>query len=51
MDAFSDRNPAGKQEFTSSGVYEFNSGVVLKFKDARGKQQSFETGSVWVTVR
>jgi hypothetical protein len=50
MDAFTDLNPAGKQEYTTSGVYEFNSGVVLKFKDANGVQQSFETGSVWVTV-
>jgi hypothetical protein len=51
MDAFTDLNPAGKQEYTSPGVYEFNSGVVLKFKDADGVQQSFETGTVWVTVQ
>ncbi len=50
LDAHTDLNPAGKQEYTSSGIYEFNSGVVLKFKDERGKQQSFETDSVLVRV-
>ena len=50
MDAYTDLNPAGHQEYTTSGTYEFNSGVVLKFIDADGVQQSFETGSVWVTV-
>jgi hypothetical protein len=45
-----DMNPAGKQEYTSPGVYEFNSGAVLKLRDSRGKQHSFETGGIYVTV-
>ncbi|MBI2852662.1 MAG: hypothetical protein HYX84_06140 [Chloroflexi bacterium] len=44
-----DLNPAGKQEYTTAGTYEFNSGVVLKFL-VDGKQSSFETGSILVTV-
>jgi hypothetical protein len=45
-----DENPAGKQEYTSPGIYEFNSGAVLKFRDPRGKQHSFETGSIYLEV-
>ena len=50
IDTVTDLNPAGHQEYTSPGVYEFNSGIVLKFKGPDGKQRSFETGSVLVTV-
>jgi hypothetical protein len=55
MDAFTDLNPLGHQEYTSPGVYEFNSGVVLKFDvqppgAKKPQQRSFETGSVFVTV-
>jgi hypothetical protein len=45
-----DLNPAGHQEYTEPGIYEFNSGAVLKFRDGRGKQKSFETGNLTVTV-
>ncbi len=47
--AQTDLNPAGHQEYTSPGTYEFNSGAVLKFL-VDGKQTSFETGSIMVTV-
>ena len=54
--AGTDLNPAGRQEYTSPGVYEFNSGVVLKFDvqppgAKKPSQRSFETGSVLVTVQ
>lgn len=43
-----DLNPAGKQEFTSPGCYELNSGVVIKFKDPMtGNQLSAHTGPVF----
>jgi hypothetical protein len=46
-----DLNPAGKQEFTSPGCYELNSGSVVKFKDPiTGSQLSAHTGSVYVHV-
>ena len=56
LDAFTDLNPAGHQEYTTPGVYEFNSGVVLKFKvqppgAKKPQQRSFETGMVLVTVQ
>jgi hypothetical protein len=47
--ANTDLNPAGKQEYSEPGAYEFNSGVVLKVH-VDGKQRSFETGSIMVTV-
>ncbi|MHC4352643.1 MAG: hypothetical protein ACYS0H_07990 [Planctomycetota bacterium] len=46
-----DLNPAGKQEYTSPGCYELNSGSVVKFKDPlTGNQLSAHTGSVRVYV-
>jgi hypothetical protein len=45
-----DLNPAGHQEYTETGIYEFNSGAVLKFRDSRNKQKSFETGNLTVRV-
>lgn len=56
LDAETDLNPAGHQEYTTPGVYEFNSGVVLKFKvqppgAKKPQQRSFETGMVLVTVQ
>lgn len=50
-----DLNPAGHQSYTSPGDYEYNSGAVLKVmvQPAHAKkphQESFNTGSVWVTV-
>jgi hypothetical protein len=47
--AYTDLNPAGHQEYTEPGIYEFNSGAVVKFR-VNGKQNSFETGSVMVSV-
>ena len=46
-----DLNPSGKQEFTSPGCYELNSGSVVKFKDPlTGNQLSAHTGPVYVHV-
>ena len=45
-----DENPAGKQEYTSPGCYELNSGAVLKFFDMYGKQHSAYTDSITVVV-
>ncbi len=45
-----DLNPAGHQQYTSPGEYEYNSGAVVKFLNEAGKQRSFETGSVFLTV-
>ncbi len=45
-----DLNPAGHQQYTSPGEYEYNSGAVVKFRNEAGKQRSFETGSVFLTV-
>jgi hypothetical protein len=47
--AHTDLNPSGHQEYSEPGIYEFNSGAVVKFR-VEGKQRSFETGSVMVTV-
>jgi hypothetical protein len=44
-----DLNPAGHQEYTSPGEYDYNSGAVVKFL-VGGKKQSFDTGSVMLTV-
>jgi len=47
-----DLNPSGKQEFTSPGCYELNSGSVVKFIDSlTGNQLSAHTGSVKVVVQ
>jgi hypothetical protein len=46
-----DLNPAGHQEYTSPGVYEFNSGATLKFIDPEQDMQlSAVTDSIYVTV-
>lgn len=46
-----DLNPAGKQEYTSPGIYELNSGATLKFFDpVQGMQMSAVTDSIYVTV-
>jgi hypothetical protein len=48
---FTKQNPAGMQEYTSTGVYEQNSGAVLKWTDvADGRQLSAVTESISVTV-
>jgi len=44
-----DHNPAGKQEYTSPGCYELNSGAVLKFT-YQGKQHSAYTEPIKVSV-
>ncbi len=43
-------NPAGKQEYTSPGVYTLNSGAVLKWKDDAGVQHSESTEPISVTA-
>ncbi|MFX1258913.1 MAG: vWA domain-containing protein [Promethearchaeota archaeon] len=46
-----DLNPAGKQEYTSPGIYELNSGATLKFIDPEQDiQLSASTDSINVTV-
>jgi len=46
-----DLNPAGHQEYTSPGEYEFNSGANVKFNAGRdGPQVSFETPPITLTV-
>ena len=45
-----DLNPAGKQEYSTPGVYEMNSGATLKFNDLEQKQHSEVTDSIYVTV-
>ena len=44
-----DLNPAGKQEYTSPGCYELNSGAVLKFT-YNGKKYSAHTLPITVLV-
>jgi len=44
-----DINPAGKQEYTSPGCYELNSGATLKFK-VNGVQYSMSTPPIVITV-
>jgi len=44
-----DLNPAGKQEYTTPGCYELNSGPTMKFK-VGGIQYSEEMPSIWVEV-
>lgn len=50
LDAMTDLNPGGKQEYSECGRHEFNSGAVLKFRNPAGKQRSFETGGIVVSV-
>jgi hypothetical protein len=50
-----DLNPAGHQQYTSPGDYDYNSGAVLKFQvqppgAKKPHQRSFDTGSVMLTV-
>ena len=45
-----DKGPDGKNEYTSSGEHELNSGVTIKFVDPDGTQLSAHTGSIMVTV-
>ena len=46
-----DINPAGKQEYTTPGIYELNSGATLKFIDPEQDMQlSAYTDSIYVTV-
>ncbi|MFX0081257.1 MAG: hypothetical protein ACFE94_05845 [Candidatus Hodarchaeota archaeon] len=46
-----DTNPAGHQEYTTSGVYELNSGATLKFIDPEQDMQlSAVTDSIYVEV-
>lgn len=52
LNVSTDLNPSGKQEFTSPGCYELNSGSVVKFIDPlTGNQLSAHTGSVKVVVQ
>ena len=44
-----DLNPAGKQEYTSPGTYELNSGAVTK-KIYDGVQYSWETGQLTIEI-
>jgi hypothetical protein len=39
-------NPAGKQEYTSPGIYYLNSGATVKWRDARDKQHSYSTSQI-----
>jgi len=44
-----DLNPAGRQEYTSPGCYELNSGPTMKFQ-VDGLQQSIEMNSIMIEV-
>lgn len=44
-----DLNPAGKQEYTSPGCYELNSGPTMKYM-WQGHSHSCEADSIWITV-
>lgn len=46
---YTDLNPAGRQEYTSPGIYELNSGPVMKFY-VGGVQDSWELNEILVTV-
>lgn len=46
-----DMNPAGKQEYTSPGEYELNSGAVVKGINDAGKQVVAETDQIMLSVR
>ncbi len=47
---YTDLNPGGHQEYTECSWHEFNSGAVLKYRDANNKQHSAETGGIMVSV-
>jgi uncharacterized repeat protein (TIGR01451 family) len=44
------KTPPGKNEYTSTGLHELNSGATLKFIDEDGTQLSAHTGSIMVNV-
>jgi len=44
-----DLNPSGKQEYTSPGEYELNSGPTVKYR-VNGVQYSFEIPPIMITV-
>ena len=50
LESNTDLNPAGHQEYSECSLHEFNSGAVLKFLNPAGKQRSFETGGIVVSV-
>ena len=50
LHVWTDHNPAGKQEFTSYGTYDMNSGAVVKWLDDFGKQHSAETMPIEVST-
>ncbi len=50
LSVLTDVNPGGAQEYTATGVYEFNSGATLKYRDTQGKQKSASTGSIELEV-
>jgi hypothetical protein len=50
MTVYTKHNPAGKQEYTSPGTYDLNSGATLKWYDDRGKKHSLETGTIQVVA-
>ncbi len=47
--ASTDLNPAGKQEYTSPGRYELNSGPTMIYM-WQGHQHSYDAHSIWVAV-
>lgn len=50
LDAETDITPGGDQSYTECSLHEFNSGAVVKFRNEAGKQRSFETGGIVVSV-
>lgn len=46
---FTDMNPAGRQEYTSPGEYDLNSGPVMKY-NVDGVQDSLELNAITITV-
>jgi hypothetical protein len=49
LEVSTDLNPAGHQEYTEPGIYELNSGCVLKAY-VEGKKVSFETNLITIQV-
>jgi hypothetical protein len=43
-----DLNPSGRQEYTTPGIYEMNSGATLKFRNPDGIQLSAHTPSIMI---
>lgn len=44
-----DYNPGGKQEYTTPGWYELNSGPTAKYR-VLGKRYSYEASNIWIEV-